>query len=143
MSPTSRVRPVVGSPARRALRAAALAVACMAPSAGNIGSCGQDAVPLDAAKFLAAKNAVDCSSCIECGLQTAACDRACDGVVPADASFPAGCLPLVHDGEVCLDALSATGCSEYGQLVADEGSTIPTECDFCPVDETGSPDRDE
>lgn len=127
----------------RALRAALLALFCMAPSAGNLGSCGQEAVALDPVKFLQAKNAVDCSSCIECGLQSAACDRACDGVIPDAASFPAGCLPLVHDGEVCLDALSAASCDDYAGYVADEGSTIPTECDFCPVDEAGQPDRDE
>lgn len=127
----------------RITRGIGLAILCMAPSAGNIGSCGQDAEVLDAPKFLTAKNAVDCSSCIECGLLTAQCDRACDGVLPADASFPSGCLPLVHDGEVCLDALSASTCDAYARFVADQGATIPTECNFCPVDEAGEPDRSE
>ena len=124
------------------LRAAVAALACLAPGAGNIGSCGQEAQPLDATKFLTQKNAVDCAGCIECGLATGPCTQACDGVVPADASFPEGCLPLVHDGEVCLDALRAASCDELSAYVADEGATIPTECNFCPVDEAGSPDRD-
>ncbi|NUP04681.1 MAG: hypothetical protein HOW73_01320 [Polyangiaceae bacterium] len=126
----------------KTVRAIAIAVVCMAPSAGNIGSCGQDAEALDPQKFLAAKNTVDCQACLDCGLTTVVCDQACDGVVPPSASFPGGCLPLVHDGEVCLDALSASGCDDYASFVADQGATIPTECNFCPVDEAGNPDRD-
>ena len=121
----------------------ALALLCLAPSAGNIGSCGQEAVALDAAKFLAVKASIDCSSCTECGLTTQVCAAACAGEVPEDAAFPDGCLPLVHDGEVCLDALGAASCDAYARYVADEGATIPTECNFCPLDDEGQPDTGE
>lgn len=123
--------------------AAVAALAGLAPSAGNIGSCGQAAEPLDAQKFVEAKQAVDCSHCIACGIETGVCERACTDEADIEASFPPGCLPLVHDGEVCLDALSASSCSRYETFVADEGATLPTECDFCPVDEAGEPNRDE
>jgi hypothetical protein len=115
----------------------------LAPSAGNIGSCGQEAVPLDAEKFYGAKVVIDCRQCTECGIRTAQCAFACRGEIPEDPSFPNGCLPLVHDGEVCLDALRAASCGAYESYVADQGATIPTECNFCPVDETGQPNTDE
>jgi hypothetical protein len=117
-----------------------VALLCLAPAAGNIGSCGQDAEPLDARKFLQLKAAIDCARCTECALFTAAC-ASCQDEVPADASFPEGCLPLVHDGEVCLDALGAASCDDYARYTADEGATIPTECNFCPLDDAGEPDR--
>ena len=47
---------------RSVVTAALLALFAMAPSAGNIGSCGQEAVPLDAEKFFAAKTSIDCST---------------------------------------------------------------------------------
>lgn len=123
------------------LAAALLGLLCLAPGAGNIGSCGQAADPLDAIKFHERKALVDCSRCTECGLATDACTSACEGRIPQDPSFPSDCYPLVHDGEVCLDALHAATCGAYASFVADEGATIPTECDFCPVDEGGDPVR--
>lgn len=118
----------------------ALAALCLAPTAGNVGSCGQEAVLLDADKFGAQKRGIDCSRCTTCGLSTTACEAAC-GEGRIEVVFPEGCAPLVHDGEVCLDALWAASCDEFEQYVADEGATIPTECDFCPLDEAGEPDR--
>lgn len=121
--------------------AALLLVFSMAPAAGNIGSCGQEAEVLDANKFLAAKANIDCARCAECTLFTAVCTAACNDPPPTDAAFPEPCLPLVHDGEVCLDALHAASCDDYASYVADSGATIPTECNFCPVDENGRPTR--
>lgn len=128
---------------KKLIAAIGFALLCLAPSAGNIGSCGQEAVALDATKFLTVKAVVDCASCTECGLTTQVCASACAGEVPEDAAFPQGCLPLVHDGEVCLDALRAASCGDYASYVADEGATIPTECNFCPLDDQGRPDTGE
>jgi hypothetical protein len=124
-------------------RCAAIGIAllCLAPGAGNIGSCGQAAEPLDARKFLELKASIDCSRCDECQIASGVCTAACEGEVPAEAAFPQGCLPLVHDGEVCLDALIAAACDDYARYTADQGATIPTECNFCPVDAAGQPDR--
>jgi len=102
-----------------------------APTVGNIGSCGQDPVDLDPEKFFTAKEGVDCRRCTECGLSTKPCARACDGEVEP-VQFPPGCYPLVHDGEVCLDALNAASCGDYEEYMADIGPTIATECNFCP-----------
>lgn len=113
---------------------------CLAPTAGNIGSCGQEAVLLDEAKFFANKQFIDCSRCTECALTTAQCQAACAAVTVV-GEFPEGCAPLVHDGEVCLDALQVAGCDDYASYMADQGATIPTECDFCPLDAEGQPER--
>jgi hypothetical protein len=104
-----------------------------APTAGDIGSCGQAPDDLDGEKFFGSKQALDCRRCGECGFTTKACDRACAPALEQSA-FPAGCYPLVHDGEVCLDALTAASCKEYEAYVADEGATVPTECNFCPAE---------
>lgn len=102
-----------------------------APTVGNVGSCGQDPVDLDPEKFFTAKEGVDCRQCTECGLDTTPCARACDAELAPDR-FPEGCYPLVHDGEVCLDALNAASCGDYEQYMAEIGATTPTECNFCP-----------
>ncbi len=120
-------------PRRAWLRVATalLAILCAAPTAGDIGSCGQKPVALDLTKFTRDKEIIDCSRCEECQLTTQACKKACDkklDVVP----FPTGCVPLVHDGEVCLDALLAASCADYARYVSDASPTIPTECDYCP-----------
>jgi len=47
-------------------------------------------------------------------------------------SFPERCLPLVHDGEVCLRALLNASCGDYSQYMSDDSPTAPTECNFCP-----------
>ncbi len=125
---------------RRYVFAASFALLCLAPTAGNIGSCGQEAVALDAGKFFANKQYIDCTQCTECALFTAQCEAAC-GAAAVTGEFPEDCLPLVHDGEVCLDALRVASCDDYALYVADQGATIPTECNFCPLDGTGQPDR--
>ncbi len=50
-----------------------VALMAMAPTAGNIGSCGQEAVPLDAEKFFEAKRAIDCARCSDCPVFSKAC----------------------------------------------------------------------
>ena len=111
--------------------AAVLLLVVAAPTVGDIGSCGEAPSDLDAAAFFREKAAVDCARCEECGFTTAACTRACDPTQPLP-TFPEGCYPITHDGEVCLRALEAASCDTYASFVADQGSTISTECNFCP-----------
>jgi hypothetical protein len=108
-----------------------------APTAGDIGSCNQPVTDLDPVKFFAAKQNLDCNMCLACNFMTHACDLAC-GSAAVGGKFPPGCDPLEHDGEVCLDALEATGCADYASFVADQGATTPTECDFCPQRDAGA-----
>jgi hypothetical protein len=104
---------------------------CAAPTPGDVGGCGQHPDPLDPDAFFAAKQARDCQKCNECKFTTAFCADVC-GPDYQPPGFPAGCVPLVHDGEVCLDALEAAGCSEYENYAKDLGRLVPTECQFCP-----------
>ena len=97
---------------------------------GDIGSCGQATDELDPRTFFDIKAGLDCDRCAECGLRTNACDRACKE--PAATTFPKGCRPLVHDGEVCLRALIHAACSDYESYVDDTAPTAPSECQFCP-----------
>lgn len=123
---------------RRPSRADALRLAVVAlfftaaPTAGDIGGCGQAENELDPSKFFSTKQDVDCARCAACSIDTTACARSCSpGLVIKD--FPPGCVPLEHDGEVCVDALLVAGCTDYASYMADQGSTIPTECNFCPA----------
>lgn len=118
--------------ATRALLAAVALLFCAAPTPGDVGGCGQDPQELDAETFFASKAGIDCERCQDCRLTTNTCARACDEslILP---TFPEGCVPLVHDGEVCLRALLFASCSDYGGYVADRDPRIPTECNFCPV----------
>lgn len=111
--------------------AAMLVLVVAAPTVGDIGSCGEAPADLDAAAFFREKATVDCARCQECGFSSAACARACDPTQQPQ-SFPEGCYPIVHDGEVCLRALEAAACDTYAGFVADQGATISTECNFCP-----------
>jgi hypothetical protein len=123
---------------RGAFRLAIVALLFLAaPTAGDIGSCNQPTGPLDPAKFFAAKQNVDCEMCMACGFTSHVCDLACGAAVEM-GTFPKGCDPVEHDGEVCLDALEATGCSGYASFVADKDATVPTECDFCPPRDAGA-----
>lgn len=100
-----------------------------APTPGDIGACGQTARDLDPRAFFASKQALECSRCGECGLATPACEQAC--TAPSVEQFPLGCYPLVHDGTVCLRALTRASCSDFSRVVAEPGS-VPGECNFCP-----------
>jgi hypothetical protein len=106
---------------------------CTAPTPGDIGGCGQKPAELDPGIFFASKAYIDCQRCGECGLTSNACKNACDDDPTAyPSSFPDRCLPLVHDGEVCLRALLSASCSDYGEYTRDDSPTVPTECNFCP-----------
>jgi hypothetical protein len=109
---------------------------CTAPTPGDIGGCGQRVQPLGAEPFFESKKDIDCEKCRDCDFTTDYCTDACDteGEVPSD--FPEGCDPIVHDGEVCLNALDATGCGEYESYVRDENRQAPNECRFCPWEDT-------
>ena len=117
----------------RGLTAIVVALLCAAPVPGDIGACGQPVQKLDADRFFLAKLGIDCEQCRACGIRTKTCDLACNGESTGPASFPDGCVPLVHDGEVCLRRLLASGCDDYVRYVDDASPTVPSECDFCPV----------
>jgi hypothetical protein len=108
-----------------------------APTVGDIGSCGQEVAELDPVKFFAEKRVVDCQRCGDCGFETAVCTDACARAGQGDVvdAFDENCFPLVHDGEVCLNALRAASCGAYQSYVDDAAPTVPTECNFCPLAE--------
>jgi hypothetical protein len=117
---------------RRLLPTVIAVLLCAAPVPGDIGSCGQPVQRLDPIQFFGKKKTIDCLRCNDCGIETTACVDACKRAVPAAASFPQDCSPLVHDGEVCLRALLDASCDDYATYVADVGPVVPTECNFCP-----------
>ena len=133
--------PVVAPSTRSAVARLALALVvllfCTAPTPGDIGGCGQSPDILDASTFFGNKKRIDCNRCEDCGLVSATCVKACDDNQPFDSSFPTDCVPLVHDGEVCLRALQHASCSDYQGYVDDNAPTTASECDFCPA--KGSP----
>ena len=103
---------------------------CAAPTPGDVGGCNQRAEELDPGAFLDAKAEIDCRQCQRCSLGSDACTRACNAV--RGRGFPDGCVALVHDGEVCLRALSDASCDDYEAYGRDRAPTTPTECNFCP-----------
>jgi hypothetical protein len=105
---------------------------CAAPVPGDVGGCGQEPRELDPELFFWSLQRYQCDHCLECGLSTRACARACSDEL-LQSEFPADCAPLVHDGEVCLRVMRDDGCGDYEQYMSDSAPTIPTECDFCPV----------
>jgi hypothetical protein len=115
-----------------------LVLAVAAPTAGDIGSCGQPLVDLDPVKFFSEKQSIDCSQCLRCDLATQACAAACADELLNDA-FDGDCFPIVHDGEVCLNALRAASCDEYANYVDDVQPSVPTECAFCPPERKPEP----
>jgi hypothetical protein len=104
---------------------------CAAPAPGDVGGCNQTAQELDPDAFFASKQSIDCERCLGCSLSSSSCDSAC-GAVPIKGEFAEGCVPLVHDGEVCLRALQTASCKQYATFVRDQAPAVPTECDFCP-----------
>lgn len=117
--------------ANKRLLAVVLLLCCAAPTAGDIGSCGQDPEQLDPVKFFDQKGGIDRSRCSECGIESARCQARLAGE-PEASEFPADCFPLVHDGEVCLAVLLDADCDDYESYMRDLGPTVPTECNFCP-----------
>lgn len=115
----------------RRLWLALAALTCMAPTPGDIGGCGQPARLLDARRFFEKKRSIDCSACSVCGIRRRTCSTVCTDPVPNE--FPPGCFPLVHDGEVCLRALTYSTCDEYLGYLDERAPRVPTECEFCPT----------
>jgi hypothetical protein len=113
---------------------AILALFTAAPTPGDTGGC-QPARPLDESAFFQAKRNVDCDRCQECEITSQHCSRACDDERIGSERFPDGCAPLAHDGAVCLRALLAASCDDYGAYVNDDRPQLPSECDFCPYAE--------
>ena len=124
---------------RTGLSLTAIVVASAGPTAGDIGGCGQPGALLDDAKFFEQKAQIDCGQCVDCALVSERCSVACDG--DTGETFPEGCEPLVHDGEVCLRALRDASCDDYASYVADAGATTPSECAFCPLRPAGEASR--
>jgi hypothetical protein len=116
----------------RLILAALALMFCAAPVPGDIGGCAQTRQDLDPDRFFKAKADIDCEHCRQCGIRTDACAQACAGGV-ADRVFPVDCRPLVHDGQVCLAALENASCDDYRAYASDTSPTVPTECDFCPI----------
>ena len=117
--------------ARAFAKLALLLLFVAAPTAGDIGSCGQEIQQLDAEKFFGQKQFVDCTMCRECGFDSQFCLDSCVNVL-LQSTFPEDCFPLVHDGEVCLNALDASDCDAYATFMRDQDAAIPQECNFCP-----------
>ena len=113
--------------------AAVLLLVVAAPTVGDIGSCGAEPSDLNPITFFKDKAKLDCARCRDCEITTKPCTQACDPN-EAPTEFPEGCFPIKHDGEVCLHALEASSCEDYSTYMADQGATIPTECNFCPLE---------
>jgi hypothetical protein len=122
-APRPQERPISRGTVARVGLAGLLVLA--APTAGDIGSCGQALDELDPVKFFTEKRRIDCQQCLDCELES----QSCAGL--GQSAFPEGCYPLVHDGEVCLRALRSASCSAYQRYVADVAPEVPTECNFC------------
>lgn len=105
---------------------------CIAAVPGDVGGCGQEAEQLDPEGFFFNKKRIDCEQCRRCSLTSQTCQNACDDAEAPAVEFLEGCVPLVHDGEVCLHALDAASCRAYEKYVADTDPEVPTECNFCP-----------
>lgn len=103
----------------------------MAPTPGDTGGCGVTAESLDVGQFGAARKTMDCRHCTSCSIASERCQKACDGGVPSDVSFPDTCKPLREDGLVCLRALNASSCDDYTRYMDDRSPEVPTECQFC------------
>ena len=123
---------------RRVLSCAYLALMwalLAAPTPGDIGGC-QPARELDGPAFFDIKASLDCDRCDECGLDTLHCRRACNAQQREALDFPDGCVPLAHDGAVCIRALMYASCDDYAEFMADVAPTVPTECHFCPAQDS-------
>jgi hypothetical protein len=107
------------------------ALFCLAPTPGDIGGCGQAARDLDPAAFFASKRAIECLRCRDCGIRNDACERACTDLDDPETEFPVDCYPLVHDGTVCLRALTQASCEDHRRVMGDP-PRVPSECNFCP-----------
>ena len=105
---------------------------CTAPTPGDVGGCGQAPAELDPGTFFASKANIDCQRCEDCSLTRVSCQNACNVPDNFPSAFPDNCVPLVHDGEVCLRALLHASCDDYASYMSDSSPSVPTECNFCP-----------
>ncbi|HEY0466903.1 MAG TPA: hypothetical protein VGC79_22015 [Polyangiaceae bacterium] len=105
---------------------------CTAPTPGDVGGCGPTPAELDPDTFFASKANIDCQRCQECSLTRVSCQTACEHPESYPTVFPVNCVPLVHDGEVCLRALLHASCDDYASYMSDSSPSVPTECNFCP-----------
>jgi hypothetical protein len=105
---------------------------CTAPTPGDGGGCGQQPAELDPGVFFASKASIDCQRCDECNLTSVSCESACNVPESYPSTFPDNCVPLVHDGEVCLRALLHASCGDSASYMNDSSPSVPTECNFCP-----------
>ena len=110
---------------------ALLALLTAAPTAGDIGGCGAEVEALDVERFAGDERTLVCQKCASCRLLTTRCTLACNGNPAANAPLPSDCVPLVHDGAVCLRAIDEADCSAFAQYVADRSPSMPGECAFC------------
>jgi len=107
-------------------------VFCTAPTPGDVGGCGQKPAILDPGVFFASKANIDCRRCEECNLASVSCSNVCNFPESYPSTFSENCVPLVHDGEVCLRALQHASCDDYASYMSDSAPSVPTECNFCP-----------
>lgn len=128
----SRVVRILREDYRKLALASLSLLFCSAPTPGDVGGCGQKPAELDPIIFFAAKATIECEQCASCGLARAACSKACQFPEGSPLAFPERCLPLVHDGEVCLRALQYASCDDYGSYMSDTSPSVLTECNFCP-----------
>jgi hypothetical protein len=112
-----------------------------APTAGDIGGCGAPAEEISEERYVVSRKHTDCRRCTECGLQTQRCVAACDEKAPPDIDLPSSCHPLVHDAQVCLNALVAASCGAFASYVDDDAPSSPPECDFCRLQADGASAR--
>ncbi len=114
-----------------AMALALLTPLLLAPTPGDIGGCNDSRGTLDLSLFSADRQRLDCERCKECGVPTSRCARACGDLDPKYVVLPVTCVPIQHDGRVCLDALDNANCTDYARYVADVGAEAPAECVFC------------
>lgn len=110
---------------------ACLGVLAMAPTPGDVGGCGGEPALLDVVSFSDGRKRIDCDRCLECGVTTERCARACDPAKPPDIAVPTTCRPLLRDGQVCVRAVAAASCEAFATYVDDVAPRSPSECQFC------------
>ena len=132
MKLAARLRPGLQRERGKLALAFVVLIFCTAPTPGDVGGCGQAPAELDPPTFFTSKARLDCKRCDECRLVSGACQVACEAPERYPVAFPDRCVPLVHDGEVCLRALLHASCADYSGYMSDRSPSVPTECNFCP-----------
>ena len=118
---------------------AALAVALfvfsgMAPTVGDIGSCGQPPDDLDATTFFGIKAGTDCDQCRECGLtRTSAATNACNPPFARRLAFRPAVSPSCTMARCACARCIHASCDDYASYMSETAATAPSECQFCPA----------